>query len=287
MDGRMAAAKKNSTRKKPHYVRAKKRKGPEGSTAARRTVSVVLLVLILGAVLFGIKLGFDWIGRRLFAENPRFEIQHLVISCDGRLTEDYIREVSGLREGMNLWELSFEEIESVLLAVSRIESVGLERRLPHTLVVEVKERVPVAQIQGLRVSKYPFMIDRYGYVLPHRRKLAALPLIKGLELELKLGQPVEHSDVETAIAILGMCESSGYLRNYVKVESLDLKYQDYIDLRLQGSPGKPIRVRMPRFSLKPKLQKLASILKISQGQGRYVKEVDLTLDSAKVPVTYY
>ncbi|WP_372796369.1 cell division protein FtsQ/DivIB, partial [Pontiella sp.] len=106
---------------------------------------------------------------------------------------------------------------------------------------------------------------------------------QGLELELTLGQPVEHTDVETAIKIIGICDSSSYLRNYVRLESLDLKYQDFIDMRLEGG----IRVRMPRFSLKPKLQKLASILKISQGQGQRVKEVDLTLDSAKVPVTYY
>jgi cell division septal protein FtsQ len=149
--------------------------------------------------------------------------------------------------------------------------------------VKVKERVPVALISGKTVSKYPFMIDRYGYVLPHRRSMAGLPLIQGLDMDIPLGDPVGNADVDTALQIIGICESSGYLRNYVQLESLDLKYSDFIDMRLKGD----IRVRMPRFSLKPKLQNLASIIKVAIGQGRRVKEVDLTLDSAKVPVTFY
>ena len=279
----MAAPKKTTTRKKPQYVRAKKRKGAEGSTMARRSITIILLVLIIGLILLGIVKGFAWIGHKLYAENPRFEVQHLVISCDGTLSEDYIRESSGLREGMNLWELSFGAIEKKLMTVSRIESVYLERKLPHTLIVKVKERVAVAQISGRRVSKYPFMVDRYGYVLPHRRSLNSLPVIKGLDVDLKLGLPVEHADVETALKIIGICESGGYLRTYIQIESLDLKYLDYIELWLKGG----IRVRMPRFSLEPKLMNLASVIKVSTSRGQRVKEVDLTLDSAKVPTTFY
>lgn len=278
----MAARKKKNTTKKRQYVRAKQRKGAD-VVWWRRAISIIFLLVFLGVLIFGIASGFNWMGRKLYSENRRFEIQHLIVSCDGKLTEDYIRECSGLREGMNLWALSFDEIEEKLMAVSRIESVQLERKLPHTLIVKVKERMPVAMISGRQISRYPFMIDRYGYVLPHRRKLATLPLIKGLDEDLVLGEPVEHADVETALKIIGICDSSGYLRNYVRIESLDLKYSDFIDMRLHGG----IRVRMPRFSLKPKLQNLATVIKIANGEGRRVKEVDLTLDSAKVPVTYY
>ena len=279
----MAARKKTNKPKKAHYVRTKGRKGAGSSSTARRGISIVLLLLIIGGVLFGIKEGVEWVGRKLYSSNSSFEIQHLVISCDGKLTEDYIRETSGLHEGMNLFEVSFSEIEKELLGVSRIESVYLERKLPHTLIVKVKERVPVAQIVGRQTSKYPFMVDRYGFVLPHRRKLATLPLVKGVDMDLMLGAPVEDSDVETALRIISICDQSSYLRTYIQIESLDLKYSDFIDMRLHGG----IRVRMPRFSLEPKLQNLASVIKVSNSRGQRVKEVDLTLDSAKVPTTFY
>jgi cell division septal protein FtsQ len=278
----MAARKKTTKRGKTQYVRTKKRKGAETSSFMRRFFTIGLLLFILGTILFGLKEGFEWIGRKLYSQNPRFEIQHLVISCDGKLGEDYIREISGLHEGMNLFEFSFKEIEKNL-NVSRIESVYLERKLPNTLIVKVKERVPVAQVMGRHATRYPFMVDRYGYVLPHRRKMATLPLIKGLDLDLELGKPLTQADVDTALKIIALCDSSSYLRTYIRIESLDVKYSDFIDMRLHGG----IRVRMPRFSLEPKLMNLASVIKVSISRGQRVKEVDLTLDSAKVPTTFY
>ena len=107
----MAKQKKTKKRTKPQYVRAKKRKGAESSVLARRSFSIILLLIATGAIVFGITTGFKWINRKLFSENPSFEIQHLVISCDGKLTEDRIREYTGLVEGMNLFEVSFDEIE--------------------------------------------------------------------------------------------------------------------------------------------------------------------------------
>lgn len=281
----MATRKKTKKRAKPHYVRTKKRKGADSSAVFRRSVTVGLLLLILVGIVFGIIAGFNWIGRKLFSENPRFEIQHLVISGDGKLTEDRIREYSNLSEGMNLFAVSFEEIEKSLVSVSTVESVYLERKLPHTLVIKVKERMPVAQISGSKKRRYPFVIDRYGHVLPYRKSAASLPLIKGLDVELRPGIKVEHPDVGTALEIVALCDSMSSLRTYVRLESLDVKYSDFIDMRLEGGAA----VRMPRYQLKPKLQNLATVVKIAKGEGKRVKEVDLTVDSSKVkvPVRYY
>ena len=281
----MATRKKVKKRVKPQYVRAKKRKGADSSSLARRAVTIALLLLIFGGVFLGVSNGFKWIDHKLFSQNKRFEIQHLVVSSDGRLKEDYIRETANLREEMNLFGADFKEIESRLLAVSLIESVQLRRELPHTLIVRVKERVPVAQIAGAKSLKYPLMVDRFGYVLPPRRSLASLPLIKGLDMELHLGEQADHPDVEIALEIIALCESTGYLRTYVRIESLDVQYSDYIVMQPTGG----IRVRMPRYSLEPKLLDLASIIEVAMSKGKRVKEVDLTVDSprVKVPVRYY
>lgn len=277
----MAARKKTKQRKKPQYVRANKRKG-ESVTLARRVFTLTALLMIVIAILFGIQRGFAWIGYKLMAGNPRFEIQHLVISSDGKLTEDRIREYAELREGTNLFAVSFEDIEKNLVNVSIIESVSLERKLPNTLIIKVKERVPVARISGLQ-SKYHYLSDRNGFVLPYRRSAVTLPLIKGVDEDLRPGQLVDLPDVEIALKIIALCDSSPYVSKHVRIESLDVKYLDFIDMRLSEN----VRVRMPRFSLRPKLQNLATVIKISKDENRKVKEVDLTLDSAKVPVTYY
>ena len=66
---------------------------------------------------------------KLLSENPRFEIRQLVVECNGKLTEDFIREMSQLHEGQNLC-YAIQEVEDNLLNVSRIESVYIERDLP-------------------------------------------------------------------------------------------------------------------------------------------------------------
>ena len=279
----MAARKKTTTRKKPQYVRAKKRKGAASGLVAQRTSVLTVLVLLIAIMILGMVEGFKWIGRKLYSGNDRFEMQHLIVSCDGKLSEDFIRETAGISEGTNLFAFSFSDLEEKLEGVSRIESVFLERRLPNTLIMKVKERVPVAQIIGRRQLRAPWMVDRYGYVLPHRTKLSTLPVVKGLDVELKLGEQVTHSDVEIALKIIGMVDESSYLKTYIQLDSIDLKYSDYIYLYLRNG----IRAKIPRYSLEPRLHKLASTIKIAAARGQRVKTADVTLDSAKVPTTFY
>lgn len=280
----MATRKTPRKQKKPHYVKSRKRKSVDAPIVAQRSVVVVISLCLLAFLGFGLVRGCSWTRRQLFAENPRFEIQHLEISCDGKLREEQIREYSGLHEGMNLFALSFEAIREELLKSPLVESVVLERRLPSTLCVTVKERIPSARIL-IGNYKVPRLIDRYGVVLPPRMsaELARLPLIKGMEEMVQPGRETGNRDVECALEIVALCASKKYLHTYIPLESLDIKYEDFIDMRLTGGA----RVRMPRFQLESKLYYLASVIEFSRSQGKRVKEIDLTLESEKAPVRYY
>lgn len=278
------AARKTSRRTKPHYVKTKKRKGAEPTVVVKRSFSVLLLLVVLVSIVVGIGLGFRWMGRKLFSENPRFRIQHLEITCDGKLQEEQIREYSGLSEGLNLFSFSFDDIKERLEKVPMVESIELKRELPSTLYVHVKERVPVARIL-INNYKMPRLLDRYGVILPPRlsASLESLPLIKGLDDDVQMGMRVENRDIDYVLEIIALCESKQYLHNNIPIESLDIKYHDFIDMRLTGGT----RVRMPRFQLESKLYYLASVIEFSASQGKRVKEIDLTLNSEKAPVRYY
>ncbi len=280
----MAARKTKKTLSKTHYVKSRKRKGAESAVVAQRTVVVVFILLLIVSVAAGVGMGFRWVGRKLFSENPRFEIQHLEIVCDGQqYSESKIREYCGISEGMNLFSVSFDEIENAL-KLPNVDSVHSERVLPNTLVITVKERVPVSRVM-IKGSRLPRYLDRYGYVLSPSRDpaLAGLPLIKGLPEDLRPGYRVVHRDIEALLEIIALCDTNRKLHTFVKIESLDVKYDDYIDMRLKGGS----RVRMPRYRLQPKLQELATIIQMATEQGKRLKEADLTLDSPNVVVTYY
>jgi len=280
----MASRRKRKKQAKPLYVRRSSNRRSGGfSDIFRKGFTILLLLIALGGIVFGMITGMKYIGAMFFARNPTFEIQHLIITSDGRLTEDKIRDFMGVSEGDNLFAVDFKTLEKRLESVSEVESVYLERKLPHTLIVKVKERVPVARIVGKYKSRYPFVVDRYGYVLPPRRSAMSLPLITGLNEELRPGQQVTDPDVGIALEIISLCDSTDYLRKYIHIASMDVKYSDFIDMRLEDGA----RVRMPRFSIRKKLQNLASALKIAQDRGERYREWDLTLDSPRIPAKPY
>lgn len=264
-------------------VKGKRRSAPEVSVWVRRSLSIVIIMLMLVLLLMGINKGFQWAERKLLSENPRFEIQQLVVECNGKLTEDFIREISRLHEGQNLFAMSMQELEANLLEVSRIESVYIERDLPSTLIIRVKERHPVALLMGNSYLRYPFLIDRYGVVLPYQRSLSELPRIRGLSEEARPGKRLSHRDIEFALRIITLIENHASMNQYIQLHEINISHGDYIELTLERG----VEVRLPRFSMKPKLNKLATVIKIAEGQGRQVKWVDLTVDSVKVPVRYF
>jgi cell division septal protein FtsQ len=278
----MATKKKRAKRRTTHYVHTKKRKRSDSSIWIRRILSIGVLLLFLGFIIYGIISGFKWTHQKFFTKNPLFEIQHLDLSTDGKLREDQIREYSGISEGTNLFSISFDEIESHLREVSIIEKVYLWRTLPHTLHIKIVERIPMARILGPSTPRsYPYLIDHLGYILPPRLSAKSLPLIKGLNQELKLGTPLNDRDVKIALKIIAYCESDNYLHAFIKIKTLDVKNLDYIDIRLEDG----IRVQMPRYSIPAKLKKLATMIKISLGEGKHLKNVDCTIDSPTG--TYY
>ena len=286
----MAKQKKTKRNGSTHYIRVKKRKGSDSSIWMRRGLSILVLVLFLAMLIFGIFKGFTWIDTKLFKANPLFEIQHLDLSSDGSLSEDKIRKYAEVSEGMNLFSVNFEELERRLKECPVVEKVHIWRSLPHTLHIQITERIPMARISGLSELSYPFLVDRSGYILNPRLNTKSLPLIKGINQNLKSGKLINHRDVSIALKIIALCESSNYRRKYIKIQSLDVQYSDYIVMQLENRahPNMPMRVRMPRYSIQPKLNKLAAVIKTSIARGDPpIKQVDLTVDSVNVPLTPY
>lgn len=279
----MVTKKTKKKTKSAQYVRTSQ--GNDGAFPlwVRQSMGVLLAVLVLGGFVWGLIQGFEWIEDQLFSKNDSFEIQKLVISSDGKLSEDLIREYSNLSEGMNLFAVEFDEIEASLSKVPTIERVILERDLPHTLIIKVIERMPVARIEGATGRRFSYAVDRYGYVLPPSRTTTTLPLIEGIESDLRLGEEIASPDIQHALKIIAICDSTSSLRSFVAIEKMNFASTKYIRMYLKDG----VQVRMPRFAFNTKLKNLATTLNIAKGMGKKVKEVDLTLGSSKIPVSYY
>jgi cell division protein FtsQ len=270
------AARKYKSRK--YYSKTKSSK----RVLTRRSLVILFLAVLAVAVLFGVYKGLAYTGSLFFSRNPRFEIKHILISSDGRLTGAQLREYAGVEKGTNLFAVDFDALREQLETVPLVESVNIQRRFPSTLVITVTERVAVAQIRG-RSHGIPFLVDRHGVVMPATRSGQALPLIEGLKIDtLRPGSRVDDPGVLQALDILTACEALG-LGAQVALESFDLNYPEFITVRVNGETT----VRFPRHSARDKLIRMVSVLQLAREQGRRVKTVDLTPDGRNVPVTYY
>jgi len=267
--------------KKRKYYSKTKNKSSKRVLTRRGGIILFLAVLAL-ALLFAIYQGLAYTGSLFFSRNPRFEIKHILISSDGRLTGIQLREYAGVKKGANLFAVDFDELRGRLETVPLVESVNIRRRLPNTLVIAVSERVAVAQIRR-RSRGMPFLVDRHGVVMPATRSGQSLPLIEGLKIDtLRPGGRVDEPGVFQALDILTACEALG-LGAQVTLEHFELSYPEFITVRVNGETT----ARFPRHSARDKLNRMVSVLQLAREQSRRVKTIDLTPDGRNVPVTYY
>ena len=46
----------------------------------RRSISIILFVFLIVILIFTLKETYNWIEKKLFSDNPRFEIQNLIVN---------------------------------------------------------------------------------------------------------------------------------------------------------------------------------------------------------------
>jgi cell division septal protein FtsQ len=174
------------------------------------------------AMVFGVFLvwrGGEWVLNRVIYENRAFAIENIDVQTDGVIAVRELRRWAGVRLGQNLLALDLARVQRDLKLVSLIESVSVERVLPHTLRIRVNEREPLAQLSLPRpraaggMETTPFYVDEEGYVilpldpsqqsaLPHPSG-ETLPVIKGLTgNEVQVGHRVESPQVQAALQLL-------------------------------------------------------------------------------------
>ena len=96
------------------------------------------------------------------------------------LETDEVLEAAGLPLGENMYKLDLKGAAKRVAKMGWVDKVFLERRLPRTLVISIRERKPVAILDSFSL----YGLDREGRVLPTSPSLADedLPLVSGVEV---------------------------------------------------------------------------------------------------------
>ncbi|MCW2278860.1 cell division protein FtsQ/DivIB [Heliophilum fasciatum] len=151
------------------------------------------------------KLLFSFIAMALvatyfFLRSPFFGITHVSVQGTSLLPEAEMVQLSGIQLGENIWRLDEKRVVQQLLFHPQVEAIALERQWPSTVILQIKERKPVAVVHGPRGF---ILVDHQGTFLQTVNALTGipLPLLTGIPVSSQVGPGQAFTGDEMAAAL--------------------------------------------------------------------------------------
>ena len=139
--------------------------------------------------------------------SPLFTLQRVTLHGNTYLSEEDILTSGRLHKGEPLFQLETDAVTQNLMKDLRIESVIVRRKLPDTLDVELKERMPVATV----ACEYGYLdLDRQGKVIASYKNLRKMPipLITGVAMHDKyIGDDNTDPSVQKVLEFLSLLDA--------------------------------------------------------------------------------
>ena len=275
-----------------HVLDVKLSSQQRNETRLRRTLLVFTVLL---SVFSGILLawrGGEFLLRRFVYENPAFAIHNLEVETDGVISHEHIRHWAGVKLQDNLLALDIARVKRDLELVPAIQSVAVERALPHTLRLRVTEREPLAKclVASISSEARTYLFDAEGVVMlplqAHQRSAPALTndhfpeLIKVPSSELRLGKRVQSPQVVAALRWLTTFDRST-MADLVTVRDVDVSIPNL--LLVSTFEGAFVTFGLADFERQ--INRWQLVFEHARRSGKAVSSLDLSV-SNNVPVTW-
>lgn len=253
------------------------------------------MALTIGAVfctVFGIYVAYrsgEWLLNRLVYENPAFALQELEVQTDGIISADQLRRWTGVRTGENLLALDLSRVKRDLELVPLIQSVSVERVLPHELRVRVTEREPIAQVNiprprvGGGIEFTVFHLDPDGWVMlplePNQRATPPgpegepLPAITGINAnELRPGHQIVSPQVQAALKLVLAFDQSS-MAGVVELKRVDVASSQV----LVATTGQGSEITFGPTDYEQQLCRWHDVFEKAQKYGKAIASLDLAV----------
>jgi cell division septal protein FtsQ len=258
--------------------------------AARMRMAAIALGTVFATV-FGLYTAWrfgDWALNRLVYENSAFAIEEIQVETDGDIATSQLRRWTGVKLGQNLLALDLARVKRDLELVSLVQSVSVERVLPHTLRVRVTEREPLAQVNvprpraGGGIEMAVFQLDAEGYVIvplePRERTTRleqpdALPVVSGLNPgDLQAGRRLEGRQVLAALQLVAAFGQSP-MAGLVDLKRIDVSSPEVV----QVTTGQGSEVTFGLTDVEQQLCRWHSVYERGQKSGKAIASLDLAV----------
>jgi cell division septal protein FtsQ len=236
-----------------------------------------------------------WAMDVLVYENPAFSVGEIDLQTDGVIANEQLRLWASVKRGQNLLALDLARVKRNLELVPFVQSVSVERILPHTLRIRVCEREPVAQVLlsrtriGGGLEQAILHLDTDGWVMvpldprqravPQSQPPEQLPMISGIR-EAHVGHAVELPQAKAALQLINAFEHSP-MAGVTELKKIDVSAVEV----LVATTGQGGEVTFGIADFDQQLRRWQAIYDMGQKMGKAVSTLDLAV-SNNVPATW-
>src|SRR2546429_6752374 len=277
-------------RRQQHLLDVKVRSRRTTQHRLRRAMGVLSKVILTAVIVAAAYLGVREVARRLFFENPDFQLKTIELQTDGTLQREQVLKAADLREGENIFTVNLAEVQDRIQELPQADEVQVVRKLPGEIDIRVIERKPVAWITSEKEISDPFtsdaafLVDARGVLMKQKKLLPeylGLPLILGCSSEsLEAGKIVESDEAKTALELLRLCTRS-FLQMRFQIREIDVS-KGYCLLVTDKNRS---RVTFAFNDLQTQLRRLEQFLVYCDDSKQELGTVNLVVQR-NIPVTF-
>jgi len=232
--------------------------GTRASRSAKKWGRVLAFTLPLPAIAFG-----AWWAYSQVTTSEYLAVKDITVIGAERVAPEEIVAASGIVQGQNLFSFSKDEVTSRLKANPWLESVEINREVPGSIEITVRERAAIAIVKLDAL----YVMDSKGVIF---KKYSAeegldLPVVTGLSKE-SLALATENLEERLMELISVLTNRSGF--NITNVSEINIDADHGLSL-FTLDEGVRLEVGMGSFE-----EKLASFEKILSTRGGVLKGIE-------------
>ena len=167
--------------------------------------------------------------------SPLFNISEIKVENNNALSEEKIVSLSGLTKGQNIFRFLKSDVEKNIKEDTYVEDVKINRSLPGTVVIDVKERNRDFSLKFLNGYAY---INNQGYILEIADNDIGATVIQGVETaeeNIVPGNRLDTNDLkklEVAIRIMTIAKENEIDS---KIKTIDISDKNEYILYIDGN----------------------------------------------------
>lgn len=246
-------------------------------TSRLRRPAVIVGKVLLAGIIAAAAIASGRLLETHLKSSPAFATQTIEVSGNKHLSPEQIATAAGLALGRNIFEVSPEDAKARLESHPWIAEASVERRLPRTYQITLRERVPSALLV-LDGSLYLVAEDATVFKRVGPEDPVDLPVITGIErARFVRDRAFRTSILVEAVALLHDYRSAGLWRR-APIAEVHVEPDEGLSLYVGEDP---LLVRLGRGPYRPKFQKLRRIFDGLEGRGAQASYV--YLDNVRRP----